>query len=140
MKCVSIIGQSLVISATRDIWEEVSVKRYKTQLTFKVNFCHAFSRKILYSVEVFVSRLWNDLCFKSSLIFVGHWLGIWRGSSSWSAWVSDRCGGCWNCGGWWLAVGRIAGLRKIERQRGRGDNETKRERVWKKQKQKRNKK
>ena len=119
MKCVSIIGQSLVISATRDIWEEVSVKRYKTQLTFKVNFCHAFSRKILYSVEVFVSRLWNDLCFKSSLIFVGHWLGIWCGSSSWSAWVSDRCGGCWNCGGWWLAVGRIAGLRKRERQRGR---------------------
>ena len=138
MKCVSIIGQSLVISATRDIWEEVSVKRYKTQLTFKVNFCHAFSRKILYSVEVFVSRLWNDLCFKSSLIFVGHWLGIWRGSSSWSAWVSDRCGGCWNCGGWRLAVGRIAGLREGERER---------ERQWdqegesmKKKKQKRNKK
>ena len=115
MKCVSIIGQSLVSSATRDIWEEVSVKRYKTQLTFKVNFCHAFSWKILYSVKVFVSRLWNDLYFKSSLIFVGHWLGIWHGSSSWLVWVFDR----WNCGGWWLAVGRIAGLRKREGQRGR---------------------
>ena len=31
-------------------------------------------------------------------------LGVWRGSLSWLAWVFDRCGGCWNCGGWWLVA------------------------------------
>ena len=41
----------------------------------------------------------------------------------------DQRGGRWNCGSWWLLVGRIAGLRKRERDReGERDSETKRER------------
>ena len=41
---------------------------------------------------------------RSGEISMGHWLGVWRGSLSWLAWVFDRCGGCWNCGGWWLVA------------------------------------